>query len=102
MNISQAANLAATKAFEKLADQAILKTEPFVFLDGGLYLKNDWRKKLKVRTVIRGDENIDAVKLASIVAKVSRDALMVGGTKNIRITDFRSTRATAPRTICGS
>lgn len=77
MNISRAANLAATKAFEKLADGEILKTEPFVFLDGGLYLKNDWGKRLKVRTVIRGDESIDAVKLASIVAKVSRDALMV-------------------------
>jgi ribonuclease HII len=77
MNISRAANLAATKAFVKLSNQSILRTNPLVFLDGGLYLKGEWGKKLKVRTVIKGDETIDAVKLASIVAKVRRDALMV-------------------------
>lgn len=76
MNISQAANLAATRAFLKLADYPILKTKPLVFLDGGLYLKGDWGKKLKVRTIIKGDEKINAVKLASIVAKVHRDRLM--------------------------
>lgn len=75
-NVSRAANLAATRAFEKLVDYSILKTKPRVFLDGGLYLKGDWGKKLKVRTVIRGDQKIDAIKLASIVAKVHRDKLM--------------------------
>ena len=77
INISQAANLAATKAFKKLADREILKTKPLVFLDGGLYLRGDWGKKLRVRTIIKGDEKIDAIKLASIVAKVHRDRLMV-------------------------
>ncbi|TSA44189.1 ribonuclease HII [bacterium] len=76
MNISQAANLAATRAFLRLADYSVLKTKPLVFLDGGLYLKRNWGKKLKVRTVIRGDQKIDAIKLASIVAKVHRDKLM--------------------------
>ena len=76
INISQAANLAATRAFEKLADYEMMKTEPKVFLDGGLYLKGDWGKRLKVRTVVKGDETIDAVKIASIVAKVHRDRLM--------------------------
>ncbi len=77
MNISRAANLAATRSFEKLADQEILNTRPIVFLDGGLYLRGDWERKLRVHTVIKGDETIDAVKLASIVAKVHRDRLMV-------------------------
>lgn len=77
LNVSRAANLAATRAFEKLVDQRILKTKPLVFLDGGLYLKGDWGKRLRVRTVIRGDEKINAVKLASIVAKIHRDRLMV-------------------------
>ena len=75
-NISRAANLAATRAFEKLADYPVLKTQPLVFLDGGLYLKGNWGKRLKVRTVVKGDEKIDAIKLASIVAKVYRDKLM--------------------------
>jgi len=77
LNVSRAANLAATRAFEKLVDEPILRTKPLVFLDGGLYLKGDWGKRLRVRTVIRGDEKFDAVKLASIVAKVHRDRLMV-------------------------
>jgi ribonuclease HII len=76
MNISRAANLAATRSFEKLADQEILNTRPLVFLDGGLYLRGDWGRKLRVCTIIKGDEKIDAIKLASIVAKVHRDRLM--------------------------
>jgi len=76
INISRAANLAATRSFEKLADRDILRTNPLVFLDGGLYLMGNWGKKLRVRTVIKGDETIDAVKLASIFAKVYRDRLM--------------------------
>ena len=76
INISQAANLAATRSFEKLVGQDILKTRPSVLLDGGLYLKGDWGKRLRVRTIIRGDQKFDAVKLASIVAKVHRDQLM--------------------------
>lgn len=77
LNVSRAANLAATRAFEKLVDEPMLKTKPLVFLDGGLYLRGDWGKRLRVRTVVRGDEKINAVKLASIVAKVHRDRLMV-------------------------
>ncbi|MGC9603600.1 MAG: ribonuclease HII [Minisyncoccia bacterium] len=77
LNVSRAANLAATRAFEKLVDELILKTKPLVFLDGGLYLRGDWGKRLRVRTVVKGDEKINAIKLASIVAKVHRDRLMV-------------------------
>ncbi|MBI4993803.1 ribonuclease HII [Candidatus Wolfebacteria bacterium] len=85
INISQAANLAATKAFKKL-----IKNYKFlpagrhgkiknclIFLDGGLYLNIEnqsagWRTK----TIIKGDEKIPAISLASIVAKVYRDKLM--------------------------
>ncbi len=77
LNVSRAANLAATRAFEKLIDERILKTKPLVFLDGGLYLMGDWGRRLRVRTVVRGDEKVNAIKLASIVAKVHRDRLMV-------------------------
>jgi ribonuclease HII len=76
LNVSRAANLAATRAFEKLIDNQMLKTRPLVFLDGGLYLTGDWGRKLRMRTVIKGDEKINAIKLASIVAKVHRDRLM--------------------------
>ena len=76
LNVSRAANLAVTRAFEKLADERVLRTKPLVFLDGGLYLKGDWGERLRVRTIVRGDEKINAIKLASIVAKVHRDRLM--------------------------
>lgn len=82
INISQAANLAATKAFKKL----IKKSKNYkiknlkILLDGGLYLD----KKALVangyaltpKTIIRGDEKIPAISLASIIAKVHRDKLM--------------------------
>ena len=86
MNIREAANLAATRAFEKLLEQfasfpslgRIMK-HLSVLLDGGLYL-NDSGFKIqdsRTRTVIRGDEKYIAIKLASIVAKVRRDRLMI-------------------------
>ncbi|MEK7593232.1 MAG: ribonuclease HII, partial [Patescibacteria group bacterium] len=79
INISNAANLAASRAVCKLTKNYKLKTKNFkVFLDGGLYLGVLKAKsyKLKAKTVIKGDEKIPAISLASIVAKVSRDRLM--------------------------
>jgi len=89
INISQAANLAALRACHKLAAKSFShlpgKRERLenladcskVYLDGGLYLKNkDYQKNFKAKTVIKGDEKINAIKLASIVAKVKRDELM--------------------------
>lgn len=43
-----------------------------VFLDGGLFTKDNFIQE----TVIKGDENIPVISLASIVAKVSRDEEM--------------------------
>lgn len=72
INISNAANLAATRAFNKLTQKVKTKSCN-IFLDGGLYLNG---KILNAKTIIRGDEKIPAISLASIVAKVSRDKLM--------------------------
>jgi ribonuclease HII len=81
INISNAANLAATNAFVVLLKKhrRLIKNAKTV-LDGGLYLKKSVLKKhgyvLNPLTVIKGDEKFDAVKLASIVAKVTRDRYM--------------------------
>ncbi len=81
INISEAANLAASRAFNKL----ILKLKKpaslegsRIFLDGGLFLQSSKLKiwDLKPKTIIKGDEKIPAISLASIVAKVSRDRQM--------------------------
>jgi len=46
-----------------------------IYLDGSLYLGNG-DARVEARTVIRGDEKINAIKAASIIAKVHRDRLM--------------------------
>ncbi len=77
INISQAANLAAAKAFKKLTKNLKSKTKNYqIFLDGGLYIKKIKNKNYKLKTIIKGDEKIPAIMLASIVAKVSRDKRM--------------------------
>ena len=84
INISQAANLAATRALKKLLVNSKWqivnrKSKINVFLDGGLYLNKIANYHLPVtscRTVVRGDEKYNAIKLASIVAKVNRDRII--------------------------
>lgn len=76
INISNAANLAAQKAFDKLTKNLKLKTKNCkVFLDGGLHIKKSIVSAL-FKTVVKGDEKISAISLASIVAKVTRDRKM--------------------------
>jgi ribonuclease HII len=76
-NISRAANIAAQRAFERLtrthapARGATIK----IFLDGGLFLGTGDQPK-NAKTLIKGDEKINAVKIASIAAKVHRDRFM--------------------------
>lgn len=67
INISQAANLAATRAFKRL------NLSGQVLLDGGLKLNTNQSHQ----SIIKGDEKYDAIKLASIVAKVHRDQIMI-------------------------
>lgn len=73
INISRAANLAAKRAFEKILKiYKIAADECRIFLDGGLYLPVKYGGK----TVIKGDEKITVIKMASIAAKVTRDNLL--------------------------
>jgi len=94
INISQAANLAAARAFNKLVKENLASINGSkVFLDGGLYisksitnslqlttknscLRRGFGGQVKLKTIVRGDEKIPAIMLASIVAKVSRDRKM--------------------------
>jgi len=84
INISNAANLAAARAFERLIKNTELKIKNCkIYLDGGLYLNKSkiiptrsGQKSKLAKTIIRGDEKIKAIMLASIVAKVNRDKLM--------------------------
>jgi ribonuclease HII len=92
VNISQAANGTALRAFERLL--AVLPKNTVidrVVLDGGLYLgSQNGRQRMKtvdpssfkrgqffVQTIVRADEKVQSVMLASIVAKVTRDCYMV-------------------------
>ena len=76
INISQAANRAALRAFKKLQEQHRLRPSNHkIFLDGGLFLGRD-RHFPNAKTVVRGDQKIPAIKIASIIAKVWRDRLM--------------------------
>ena len=80
INVSRAANLAATRAFKKVMELCGYELSKVrVLLDGGLYLNRILNPKsyiLNPRTVVRGDEKYNCIKVASIVAKVKRDRIM--------------------------
>ncbi|HEY4496589.1 MAG TPA: ribonuclease HII [Candidatus Paceibacterota bacterium] len=80
INISSAANLAAHRAVEDLMSRyGLRKSGCRIYLDGGLYIKNKEYQRhfaAQAKTFIKGDEKINAVKLASVIAKVSRDRYM--------------------------
>jgi ribonuclease HII len=81
IGISNAANFAASRATEKVIANCRIANYK-IFLDGGLYLKNirvnpRSNPLLSASTIIQGDEKIPAIMLASIIAKVIRDRLMI-------------------------
>jgi ribonuclease HII len=80
VNVSQAANRAALRAFQAVAARLPHDTSPRrVYLDGGLYLGTRGGaapRHVVARTVVCGDERFTVVAAASIVAKVRRDRLM--------------------------
>jgi ribonuclease HII len=74
--LSSALKEALTKALEAVHAQNV-PTESFIFLDGSLHVDNRYAQE----TVIKGDEKIVEIALASIFAKVHRDAYMKEMTK---------------------
>jgi len=76
INISRAANTAASRAFQRLSEcNGFTRSNHKIFLDGGLFLGRD-KNFPNAKTVVRGDQKIPAIKIASIIAKVSRDRFM--------------------------
>ena len=79
INIRNATNLAATRAYERLVVSAGLSPASLtVLLDGGLSIHP--REKFiphAAHTIVRGDEKVPEIQLASIAAKVTRDRAMV-------------------------
>ncbi len=80
-NIRRAADIASTQSLIRLLKLAAFTPEEcFVYLDGGLSILDEpllAELGLRIKTVIRGDEKLVAIKLASIVAKVTRDNYML-------------------------
>jgi len=70
INISRAANLAARRVHRKLSNG---RGGLYVLLDGGLCLSDS----IPQETIIKGDEKIPVIAAASIIAKVTRDRIMV-------------------------
>lgn len=58
-------------ALKKIHDGGV-NTNSFIFLDGALHVDEEFQQE----TIIKGDEKIAEIALASIIAKVYRDTLM--------------------------
>ena len=69
--ISAAIKAAMHQALEQLHAQGVARSS-FVFLDGSLHAPEMYQQE----TIIKGDEKIQEIALASIIAKVYRDDLM--------------------------
>jgi len=72
LNISRSANLAASRALDQLFRQLGDSTTEII-LDGGLRLGHKKHRSLKSQTIVHGDQRRNPIKLASIIAKVTRD-----------------------------
>ena len=78
INIARAIERAAQKALHEVIEIAgVKKGTVQCFCDGGLYVKSEKDGiVLDVATIIKGDDIIPVISLASVYAKVSRDAYM--------------------------
>ena len=79
--ISYALRLGIKRCLAKLK----VPTSAQIFLDGSLYAPEEFVHQL---TVIRGDEKIPVISLASVVAKVTRDKYMVKLSKKYPFYNF--------------
>ena len=71
INIKNAAELAMLKAVQKL------KVPPDFLLIDGKYLKNTKLKNTNHKLIIKADEKVFSCSAASIIAKVTRDRIMI-------------------------
>ena len=81
VNITRAANKAATAAFKMLASKSPRKAQKSaILLDAGLALDPAALKAFGIavmpKALVKGDEKIQAIAFASIIAKVTRDRYM--------------------------
>ena len=81
IGIVNACHEAAAKAIE---DIGISPSRVSVLLDAGLRVPSKWEQE----SFVRGDENIPAIALASIIAKVTRDRHMEEISDSYRVYDF--------------
>ncbi len=71
--INQSINACIRGALFNLKKKSLLTNDSLLYLDGGLFIKNI---PYKQESIIKGDEKILQIALASILAKVTRDAYM--------------------------
>ncbi len=69
INVHQAALLGVSKVLKKIGDE-----QPRIFLDGSLFAPRTYTSQ---KTIIKGDTTHPLIMAASIIAKVSRDRLML-------------------------
>lgn len=79
VGIMRALGLAASRAIQSVVEQGARVDAALVILDGNHdYVSAVHPAPLQVRPVIKGDRDCASVSAASVIAKVARDALMVG------------------------
>jgi ribonuclease HII len=71
MGLSKAIKEALVKALTKVHSQGVPK-DSFIFLDGSLKVDEKYAQE----TIIKGDEKVPEIALASIIAKTHRDIFM--------------------------
>ncbi len=71
--ITAATNIAIMRALRRVLPEGVTEREVLILLDGGLRAPRAYPQQA---TIIKGDEQEPLIALASVVAKVSRDAKM--------------------------
>ena len=79
---------------EKVLEKFSQKPD-MVLMDGSLFAP----EKYKQETIIKGDEKVPLISAGSIIAKVSRDRVMMNMHKNTPSIVLTSIKATAPKTF---